>query len=169
MAQMFATYKPAEATWAFKNFNANSNIEVSDITNDQDEFARNNYGNTYTLTGGSNVTLYGWVTGGEYLDIMRGTDWLQAKLVEGAYKPLIDNPKIAFTDGGIGLEENAIRSVLSEAEVYLLNPEYTELVVPKEADVPKSEKAAREFLGFEFSGVYQGAIQKIGISGTIGL
>lgn len=169
MALMFASYEPAEATWAFKNFDVNSVIEASDITFAQDEFVRSNYGNTYTLTGGVIVTLSGRVCGGEYLDIMRGTDWLTSKLVEGAYNPLITNPKVPFTDGGIGLEENAIRGVLTEAEINLLNPAHTELVVPKEADVSAADKAARNFPGFEFSAVYQGAIQKVGISGTIGL
>jgi hypothetical protein len=169
MSQLFASYKPAEATWAFKNFDDNDEITVSEITDVQDEFVRDNYGNTYTLTGGSNVTLDGKVCGGEYIDIMRGTDWLQAELVAGAYKPLVDNAKIPYTDGGIGLEENAIRGVLTKAEVNLLNAEDTELTVPKEADATKEDKAARDLPGFEFSATYQGAIQKVGIAGTIGL
>jgi len=162
-------FVPAEATWAFKDLGANLQLSVSAINNAQDEFVRGNNGNTFTPTGGTNVTLDGKVCGGEYIDIMRGTDWLQARLVEGAYKPLVDNPRVAFTDAGIGLEENAIRGVLTEAEVNLLDAAETELIVPKEDDIPKTDKAVRTANGFEFSGVYQGAIQKVGISGTIGV
>ena len=169
MSFIFAAYVPAEATWAYKSFDDNDEIEVSDIDFDQDKFVRDNFGNTYTLTGGKNVTLDGRVCGGEYLDIMRGTDWLQALLVEKAYVPLVENPKVAFTDGGIGLEENAIRGALTEAEVNLLDAADTTLTVPKEADVSKTDKAARTANGFVFTGRYQGAIQKVGIEGTIGL
>lgn len=169
MSFMFAKYLPAEATWAYKDLTANPEVEISGIDFAQDTFVRDNNGNTYTITGGAEVTLDGKVCGGEYLDIMRGTDWLQAKLVEGAYAPLIANPRVPFTDGGIGLEENAIRGVLTEAEINLLNAEYTELVVPKEADVSQADKAARNYPGFEFTATYQGAIQKVGISGTIGV
>ena len=169
MSFMFGSYDPAEATWAFKQLGDNDKIVVSEITDTQDEFIRGNNGNTYTLTGGADITLDGKVCGGEYIDIMRGTDWLQARLVEGAYAPLLDNPKVAFTDPGIGLEENAIRGVLAEAEVNLLAAGETVLIVPKAADITKAEKAARTANGFEFTGVYQGAIQKVGIAGTIGV
>lgn len=169
MSQIFAGYAPAEATWAYKNFNDNDKITVSSITDTQDEFVRNNYGNTYTLTGGKNVTIDGRVCGGEYIDIMRGTDWLSALLTEEAYKPLVENSRIAFTDAGIGLEENAIRGSLTKAEVYLINAEDTVLVIPKEADISKEDKANRTANGFSFSSTYQGAIQKVGITGTIGL
>jgi len=169
MSFMFGNFDPAEATWAFKQLDANDKVVVSDIDFEQDEFARGNNGNTFTLTGGANITLDGKVCGGEYLDIIRGTDWFQARLVEGAYKPLIENPKIAFTDAGIGLEENAIRGIITEAEVNLLNADDTNLVVPKEADISKADKAARTANGFELSGTYQGAIQKVGITATIGV
>ena len=169
MSLLFAGYVPAEATWAFKTLDPNDEIEVSNIDNDQDKFVRDNYGNTYTLTGGANITLDGIVCGGEYIDIMRGSDWLQALLVEKAYVPLLTNPKIAFTDGGIGLEENAIRGALTEAEVNLLDADDTVLTVPKEEDVSKVDKAARTANGFVFSSRYQGAIQKVGIEGTISL
>jgi hypothetical protein len=169
MSLLFAGYEPAEATWAFKSLDSNTQVEVDTITNEQDEFVRGNFGNTYTLTGGSNITLNGQVCGGEYLDIMRGTDWLQSILVEKAYVPLVSNPKVALTDAGIGLEENAIRGALIGAEVNLLDAAYTVLTAPKEADITKTDKAARTVDGFLFTGRYQSAIQKVGIEGTIGL
>lgn len=169
MAQLFARYQPAEATWAFKNFDANAQVKVSKIGNEQDEFVRANFGNTYTLTGGKNITYEGRVCGGEYMDIMRGTDWLTAILTESAYVPLHENPKVPITDPGIGLEENAIRGALTRAEVNLINADATILVIPKADEVPKEDKSDREVNGFEFSSTYQGAIQKVGIEGAIGL
>ena len=103
------------------------------------------------------------------MDIMRGTDWLTAILTESAYVPLHENPKVPITDPGIGLEENAIRGALTRAEVNLINADATILVIPKADEVPKEDKSDREVNGFEFSSTYQGAIQKVGIEGAIGL
>ena len=128
-------------------------------------------GNTYETVGGVNtITSEAVVSSGEYIDIIRGTDWLQVRMQEGIYAKLINADKIPFTNAGIGMIEGEVMYWLSEGEDPdrgLLVPESSAVVVPDLADVPAAEKALRFLDGITFSATYAGAIHKVGITGKI--
>jgi len=128
-------------------------------------------GNTYETVGGVNtITSEAVVSSGEYIDIIRGTDWLQVRMQEGIYAKLINADRIPFTNAGIGMIEGEVMYWLSEGEDPdrgLLVPESSAVVVPDLADVPAAEKALRFLDGITFSATYAGAIHKVGITGKI--
>lgn len=157
-------FDPASQTWAFKTL---SGIAASEIGSGQEIFAKNNNANIYVVTGGVSITLDGKVAGGEYIDIIRGTHWLESEMQSAVFTTLLNNRKVPFTDAGITLVENAIRGVLSRAEVDLLNAEDTTLVIPKRIETDPADRAARFLDGVSFNSTYQGAIQKVAITGTL--
>jgi len=158
---------PGSVTWKFKNI-----VGISPDTLTTTEF--NNIvpsGNTYETVGGVNIiSSEGTVCSGEYIDIIRGTDWLQTRMEEGIFTKLVNADKIPFTDAGIGVIEGEVRYWLDEGEAAdrgLLVPGQSTVSVPDLADVPPAEKAIRYLSGITFSAVYAGAIHKVGINGKI--
>ncbi|GAF85852.1 unnamed protein product, partial [marine sediment metagenome] len=110
------------------------------------------------------------VVGDEYIDIMRGTDWLQTRMSEGVFTALTNNDKIPFTANGIGLIEGIIKYWLNEGEETtrgLLVPNESIIATPNIEDVDPAEKALRYLSGITFSGKYAGALHKIGITGKL--
>jgi len=160
-------YDPASQTWAFKSLKS---VTVSDeIGTGQEIFAKNNNANVYVKTGGVPITLDGKVIGGEYIDIIRGTHWLEAEMQTAVFASLLNNRKVPFTDAGITLVENAIRGVMSRAEVDLLNAEDTTIVIPKRVETDPADRVIRFLDGVSFNSSYQGAIQKVAITGTLSI
>jgi len=157
-------FDPASQTWAFKSL---SGITPSTIGTGQEIFAKGNNANIYVVTGGVPITLDGKVVGGEYIDIIRGTHWLESEMQNAVFATLLNNRKVPFTDQGIALVENAMRGVLAQAEVDLLNTEDTILTIPKRVDTDPADRAARFLDGVSFNSTYQGAIQKVAIQGTL--
>jgi len=159
---------PGSVTWKFKKCVGTlpdilTSAEFTNITDAN--------GNTFETVGGVNVITSEAITcEGEYVDIIRGTDWLQVRMQEGIYAKLINADKIPFTNAGIGMIEGEIMYWLSEGESPergLLVPGSSAVIVPDLADVPPAEKALRFLDGITFSATYAGALHKIGIIGKI--
>ena len=53
--------------------------------------------NFLSTLAGVNITRYGIACGGDYIDIMRGTDWLAARIQERVYTLLLNNDKLPYT------------------------------------------------------------------------
>lgn len=62
--------------------------------------------NFYSEVGGVNITQEGKVASGEWIDIIIGTDWLEARLRESVYSALVNNRKIPYDDTGIAMIED---------------------------------------------------------------
>jgi len=159
---------PGSVTWKFKPCVGTlpdilTAAEYTAITDDN--------GNTYEDVGGVNIiSSEAVVVGGEYIDIIRGTDWLQVRMQEGIFSKLVNADKIPFTNAGIGMIEGEVMYWLNEGESPergLLVPGGSAVVVPDLADVPPAEKALRFLDGITFSATYAGAIHKVGITGKI--
>jgi len=160
-------FDPGSQTWAYKTL---AGVAVYPLTSGERTAILNKNGNIYTLTGGVNITEQGKVASGEYIDIMRGLDWLEARIQEAIFGQLVANRKIGFTDEGIALVENALKGVLALAEGQgVLTPGLTTTTVPKAVDVPTAEKAARNLPDVKFEAVLQGAIHTVVVKGTVSL
>lgn len=158
-------YDPGSQTWAFKELTGISPVELS---SGQENNALSKNVNVYQTIAEENVVLDGKVIGGEYIDIIRGTDWLISELQVAVFTQLLNNRKIPYTDGGIALVENAVRGVLGDAaNVGLLDPTDTEVTVPRVSETSTTDRANRILRDVEFSGRYQGAIHKVYIEGKI--
>lgn len=165
IGKLFTT-DPGSATWAFKTL---STISAEELTSTQktNAFAKN--ANTYNAEGGVNITRYGTVGSGEYLDVMRGIDWLQARLEERIYTRLVNLAKIPFTDAGVAILEAEVRAQLNDAIDAGLLASIDSLTVGEVADVSDTDKGNRYFPDLAFTATLAGAIHKTKVEGIITL
>jgi hypothetical protein len=157
-------YDPGSQTWSFKTL---TGITAYNLTSSQRTYILGKYGNIYTSTAGISNTENGKVASGEYIDIIRGIDWLEARIAENIFSELINTRKIPFTDEGIAIIEGLLREILNEAVgVGLITNDY-EVSVPKAADVSSANKLARTLPDITFTATLQGAIHYVTLSGTV--
>ena len=163
-----APLDPGSETWANKTLAA---VPADKFTDSEEAQLDNKNANYYVNVGGINVTQNGKVCGGEYIDIIRFIDWLQARMEEGIFQDIANADKIPFTDGGIAVVENRMREVLKRgvrAGGIVSEQDFT-VTVPRAKDIPLADKAARRLTGIKFTAVLSGAIHAVSIQGTVTL
>jgi len=158
---------PGSENWAWKTL---AGVVADEINVDG---VRNNNGNTYEIFAGRSCTGLGKVVSGEYIDIIRGADWLKARLQENIFLLLINTEKVPMEDAGGDMVENAMREIFEQAvQNGFIRKDadgkgiYT-ITVPDVADVPSADRLARYLSGITFAGELAGAINKIGIAGNL--
>ncbi len=112
--------------------------------------------------------MYGWVGSGEYIDIIRGVDWSEARIQELIYQVLINNIKVPFTDDGIQAVDSQLKAALQEGIDVGLYASY-ETTVPLAADVSATDKGNRLLPDVEFVAILAGAINKVQVNGIVSL
>lgn len=125
-----------------------------------------------------NLTLGGKTSGGEWIDIIRFRDWLQNDMQVRVVNLLVVNPKIPYTDKGIGLVENQMIASLKSGQQYggispteydadgNANPGYV-TSVPLASELTSTQKASRILNDCKFSARLAGAIHLVNISGSL--
>ena len=157
---------PGSETWKFKNL---AGVAASELSTTQENFIFTEKGNTYETFAGVAITREGTVASGEFIDVIRFVDWLEARMQEDIYQVLINVPKIPYTDNGVAIIESLVRKrLLAGIRVGGLaeDPEFT-ISVPKVADVSPADKAARLLPDVEFQATLAGAIHKVQIRGRV--
>lgn len=163
-------------TWAYKQLSgvltqrftagelSNMSPSVSDPTGGKNV-------NTLTTLAGVNVTRYGQTSGGEFMDIARGADWLEARITERVYTLLINNDKLPYTDAGI---QAVVGEVLAQLQAGIArdfiapDPEPT-VTAPLARDVSPADKGGRILRDVKFRAVLAGAIHYVAIEGELNL
>jgi hypothetical protein len=157
---------PGAATWNLKTL---SGPAVYTLTETQRTNALGKNANIYISIGGLNVTQTGTVGSGEYIDIIRGIDWLTARLQEAVFALLANSEKVPYTDPGAAAIEKEVKGVLQEATdngVLAEDPKYT-TTVPLVRTVSTADKVARILPDVDFTGTLAGAIHNVVINGTV--
>lgn len=157
---------PGSETWAFKRL---ANVSYTDLTPTEEQNAFSKFANTYEFIGGVGITQRGTVAVGEYIDIIRGVDWLTSTIQTYVYSILVNNPKIPYTDSGITAVESQIRRALQQGidnNFIATDPAY-QIFVPSAASVPAIDKANRILKNVKFTATLAGAIQAVQITGTV--
>lgn len=130
-------------------------------------------GNVYTLVDGLNVTRPGKAASGDFIDVVRGRDWLVARLKEAVFSIIAGSRRVPYTDGGVATLVAAVSGVLiraqgSKTRPGFLDPEVAVIVTaPLVKDVDPANRAARIFPGISFSAKIAGAIHNVPFTGTI--
>lgn len=172
-------YDPGSTSWKFKTI---SGGVADNLTSAQRSALSNKNANMYITVGGRDVTTEGVTASGEYIDIVTGTDWLQARIEESIYARLVSLPKIPFTNAGIAIIENEIRAQLengirvgflsgdpldpdSNDEARRTNPYI--ITVPLSTDVSSADRGNRALTGITFEARAAGAIHSVTIMGSI--
>lgn len=125
-----------------------------------------------------NITLGGKTNGGEWIDVIRFRDWLQNDMQVRIVNLLVVNPKIPYTDKGIGLVENQMLASLKDGQKYggIAESEFDEYgneikgfvtSVPLAASIPSTAKNSRTLSDCKFSARLAGAIHLVEISGEL--
>ncbi|MFX0205152.1 MAG: DUF3383 family protein [Candidatus Hodarchaeota archaeon] len=166
MGEVFP-YDPGESNWAFKTL---TGITSYSLTGAQKTTIEGKECNFYNEISGIDVTRWGTVGSGEYIDIIRGTDWLKARIQQRVFTPLTQLRKIPFTDAGVQIVVSELRGALQEGvDRGLLAEGSIEIDYPAVADVSVADKANRLLPDVEFRADYAGAINKTEINGIISL
>ncbi|NIQ06866.1 MAG: DUF3383 domain-containing protein [Candidatus Korarchaeota archaeon] len=157
---------PGSSTWMFKTL---SGITVDSLTSTESTNIRNKNGNTYETIGGVNITREGKVASGEYIDVIRGIDWLESRMEERIYSRLVNLPKIPYTNAGIAIIESEIRAQLQEAvESGVIDGEQDiTITTPKISEISSTDRANRVLPAITFEAKLAGAIHKTTIKGVV--
>ena len=157
---------PGSETWKFKSL---SGVTASILTASQESAIEGKNGNHYQIVAGLGILQQGVVHSGEFIDVVRGRDWLVARLRERVYGLLANARKVPFTDAGVDMVRNVVLAQLREgigAGLLAASPEPV-VTVPLVADVSTADKAARLLPDVEFSATLAGAIHAVEINGVI--
>ena len=174
----FATclqYTAGSETWAYKQLTQITPSAISATEAEELEELGLNY---YIACAGRNITLNGKMIGGEWIDTVRFRDWLQNDMQKRIYNLFVTNPKVPFTNAGIGLIENQITASLKTGTENggIAPTEYDadgnevrgfSVSVPNAVNVSASEKAARTLSNCKFSARLAGAIHATEIKGNL--
>jgi hypothetical protein len=157
---------PGSETWAHK---ALSGVSVYNLTDTQRSALDGKNGNYYISAGGLALTYPGKTASGEWFDVTRFVDWLQARLRERLIGLLANNSKVPFTDAGIALVVAEIRAQLQQGVAVgglAESPAFT-ISAPLASDVSSVDRAARTLPDVTFSARLAGAIHAIELTGNI--
>jgi hypothetical protein len=157
---------PGSETWKFKKLNG---IAYSNLTSNQETNAFDKSCNTYEYIGGAGITQQGTVAQGEYIDIIRGVDWLTSTIQTYVYSVLVNNPKVPYTDAGIASIQAEVKRALQLgiSNNFIAADPAPICTVPRAADVPPIDKANRILKNVKFTATLAGAIHAVEISGTV--
>lgn len=157
---------PGSDTWANKTLVGIPSYALTDTEESNLQAKRALY---YTNIAGIDMTSGGMVAGGEWVDVVRGIDWMTARMQERIVALQAQNEKIPFDDGGIeAVKGEVIAQIKDGIRVKLLtsSPAYA-VSAPKAADVSDADKRLRKLPGVEFTAPLAGAILLVEISGTL--
>lgn len=157
---------PGSQTWKFKTL---TTISPDALTTSQTDLSKGKNANSYIRISGVNITHEGKVASGEWIDIIRGIDWLISRIEERIFTGQVNADKIGFTNAGIAVFETALREQLDIAmDQGLIAPEpaYT-VTVPDVLDVDPIDRNNRELPGLEFRARLAGAIHVVEIRGQV--
>jgi hypothetical protein len=106
---------------------------------------------------------------GEFIDIIRGIDWLQSTITIFVFGMLARLPKVPYTDAGITAVQAQVERALKAGidSNFLSDNPAPVVTVPLAANVPPIDKANRILNNVKFTATVAGAIHAVNIRGTV--
>jgi hypothetical protein len=158
-------YPAGSQTWSYKTL---SGVATYNLTTAQFNTATGKNANVYTSKASVSITQNGTVGSGEYLDIIRGIDWLESRLQENIFALQVNSRKIPYTDAGIRLQVNVVKEVLQEAaDNGLLLATSIVVTAPELSETSSTDRANRVLDSIDFTAQLQGAVHKTVIVGKV--
>lgn len=163
---------PGQNTWKFKTISVVNYTPKSLLTTTQQGYVEGKGCNVYVRIAGVNMTREGVMASGRFIDVTRGTDWLDARLEEAVFGVLVNNKKVPFTNKGTGLVENAIRAVFEQAlDREVINPISDtlayELNIPLVGTIPIADRSKRLLPDITFRALVGDSIHGVTVNGTL--
>ncbi len=159
-------FDPGSITWKFKSL---VGITPDDLTSTEIVNLIAKYVNFYEIVANiSMVTSQAVVASGEYVDTMRGSDWLGQRMAERIFIRLANALKVPFTIHGLESIATDVRAQLQQGIDRGFLVEGSMVVnVPDIDDIDPADKADRFFQGTTFSAQLAGAIHKVKVVGKL--
>ena len=157
---------PGSTNWAYKTL---AGVTVDDLNTTQQNNVTNNRGSIYIQVAGINQTQFGRTNDGDWIDVIRGADFIQARMQENVLFRLANTEKIPFTNDGIAVIQNEMEAVLITARD--VNGIITDYVIeaPDVSEVPVIDRGNRFLSNMKFTATLAGAINTTQIRGTLQL
>lgn len=157
---------PGSETWKFKTL---AGIPAVSLTSTQRTNIKAKNCNFYEAVAGVNITQEGVTGSGEFIDVIRFRDWLEADMAAGVYGALVKPDKIPFTDPGVALIEAEVRASLRrgvDAGGIAEDPAFV-VTVPKVSETSSIDRGNRLLKTVKFTATLAGAIHAVQISGNV--
>jgi hypothetical protein len=165
VGRMFPTVAGAE-NWAFKTL---AGVPADNLSTNQIHSVENKNASVYTTLAGLNLTQFGKTPGGEWIDIIRGTDHLTNVLQIGILSLQANSLKVPFTDAGIDMYRSSLMAGLQQfVDIGFLSDTPAPFVsLPLVQNLTSANKAARTLTPVSFSATMAGAINATTINGVL--
>lgn len=158
---------PGSATWAFKQLNAVGADAYTTSERTTIETPATHSGNHYVAEADIPITRPGKTFGGEWIDVVRGLAWLEARIEERLFGLLVNNPKVPYTARGFSQLTAEVRAQLQEGvDRGVLDEGFTVTILPVESQ-STADKNNRHAAGLEFQARLAGAVHSAQVIGTV--
>ena len=153
------------ATLAFKKL---TGVSVPNLNTTARGFLDGKNGNYLSTMAGQNILRYGKVASGEYFDVIRLIDALEARIQEDVLTVFINNDKLPYSDLSVDVIKGTILAAIAnfQPDGILLDPAPT-VTAPLVATVSSVDKANRLLPDVKFTATIAGAIHKVTIAGKL--
>ncbi|MEC6413516.1 DUF3383 family protein [Achromobacter xylosoxidans] len=170
------TFYPGGETWANARL---AGITYDGLAEGQALAAHAKNANTFEQMRSFAVTQNGKVAAGEWIDVIRGRDWLAEQVKIEVATQLVNAPgKVPFTDDGIQVLVAGVRKALMLAQARgLVAPDEVDaagkiipgfvISAPLSMNIPTNDKANRVLRDLKFSARLAGAIHVGDIKGNL--
>jgi hypothetical protein len=169
------SFPAGSETWAFKRLAA---LRPAEISSTLRKLLSDGHSNFFSQYAGRNITMNGQVRGGEWIDVIRGRDWLQNDMQLRIFSLMLMRSKIPYTNAGIALVENQMIASLKAAtqrgivapdewdEDGTLIPGFV-VRVPNSQGLTATQRASRILEGCRFTARIAGAIHVVRVDGVL--
>lgn len=174
MAMCFC-YDPGTETWHLKQL---KDIVSSRLSKEEKATLGEKNITTFLRYAGKDCTVGGKTIAGEWIDVIRFRDWLKLEMQTNIFNAMAANPKIPFTDNGIGLIEGKMEETLKNGQdiggiapsMFDENdqeiPGYT-VSVPKAVSLTEEQRKSRTLPNCKYTARLSGAIHLVEIEGYL--
>lgn len=159
-------------TWTFKTL---SGIEPSTYSASEINQIEENNASAYIREGGVNITSKGVTTSGEYIDVIQGQDFIEARMTENVFGLLVRTDKVPYTTQGIAMIVAEVESTLKQAHEQGIIAEDADgnalysVTAPDIEDISTNDKANRVLPNLKWTATIAGAVEDVDINGTLAL
>lgn len=159
---------PGSINWKFTQV---SGITPEDLNSTQINNVVLKNANLIENVGGVIITSTDMVmASGEFMDIIRGIDALEAGMSEDVFELLVREDKVPFTTSGINQVGGVVQGKLvtfSEPPISFIVKESIIVTIPDITTIPIAEREARALNGITFSATLTGAVNSVEINGKL--
>jgi len=161
------TYIPGQVDWMYKT--------IAGVTPDSMNGTAKNVLDekgyiTYQVLGGVNVTLMGNDESGlEYIDVINLVDYLHARMQEGIYALLVNQPKVPYTPAGATSVQSILLGVLTDQVSIggLAATPAPVVTVPNPRNLSQADRTGRVLSGVTFEATLASSIRYVKVNGVV--